>query len=248
MSELFAAVFFGFVSFISPCVLPLLPGYISLISGYSIQDLSEGSVDNRKVIMKTALFVAGFTLVFIALGAGATSVGSFLRSEQSTFRVIAGWVVVALGIFVAITAVWTPSFLMPAMKDRRVEVKPSKLGNFAPPVMGAAFAFGWTPCLGPFLGSVLTLASNSDTVGTGMLRLFFYSMGLGIPFLLTSLLLAKAFSFFNGIKKHLTAITVASGTLLALFGLLLVTNQLTVLSSWFTDLLSRLGLERLAVS
>lgn len=248
MTELFAAVFFGAVSFVSPCVLPLLPGYISLISGYSIADLSEGRVDNRKVVIKTALFVAGFTLVFIALGAGATSVGSFLRSEQSLFRVIAGWVVFALGVFVAVTAVWTPSFLLPAMKDRRIEVKPSKLGNFAPPVMGAAFAFGWTPCLGPFLGSVLTLASNSDTVGTGMLRLFFYSLGLGIPFLLTSLLLARAFSFFNGIKRHLTAITVGSGVLLALFGLLLVTNQLTILSSWFTDLLSRLGLERLAVS
>jgi len=248
VTELFAAVFFGAVSFISPCVLPLLPGYISLISGYSIADLSEGKVDNKKVVIKTALFVAGFTLVFIALGAGATSVGSFLRSEQSLFRVVAGWVVFALGVFVAVTAVWTPSFLLPAMKDRRVEVKPSKLGNFAPPVMGAAFAFGWTPCLGPFLGSVLTLAGNSDTVGTGMLRLFFYSLGLGIPFLLTSLLLARAFSFFDGIKRHLTAITVGSGVLLALFGLLLVTNQLTVLSSWFTDLLSRLGLDRLSVS
>ncbi len=248
MTELFAAVFFGFVSFISPCVLPLLPGYISLISGYSIADLSAGSVDNRTVVVKTALFVAGFTLVFVALGAGATSVGSFLRSEQATFRVVAGWIVVTLGAFVAVTAVWTPSFLLPMMRDRRIEVRPSRLGNFAPPVMGAAFAFGWTPCLGPFLGSVLTLASNSETVGTGMLRLSFYSLGLGVPFLLTALLLAKAFSFFDSIKRHLTAITVASGVLLALFGLLLVTNQLTVLSGWFTDLLNRLGLERLAVS
>jgi len=246
MSELIAAVFFGFVSFISPCVLPLLPGYISLVSGYSIRDLSDGKVDNRKVVLKTGLFVAGFTLVFVGLGAGATSVGSFLRSEQTLLRVVSGWVIVALGLFVAVTAVWTPSFLLPAMKDRRIEVRPSKLGNFAPPVMGAAFAFGWTPCIGPFLGSALTLASSSEGVGEGMLRLFFYSLGLGIPFLLTSLLLARAFSFFNSIKRHLTAITVASGTLLALFGLLLVTNQLTVLSSWFTEMLTRMGLERLA--
>lgn len=245
MTELLAAVFFGFVSFISPCVLPLLPGYISLSSGYSIADLTEGSVDNRKVVFKTALFVAGFTAVFVTLGAGATSVGSFLLREQSLFRVIAGWVVVALGVFVAVTAVWTPSFLLPAMKDRRIEVRPSKLGNFAPPVMGAAFAFGWTPCLGPFLGSALTLASNSETVGEGMLQLLFYSLGLGIPFLLTSLLLARAFSFFNVLKRYLTPITVASGLLLAGFGLLLVTNQLTVISSWFTDLLTRLGLEGL---
>ncbi len=245
MTELFAAVFFGAVSFISPCVLPLLPGYISLISGYSIADLSQGQVDNRKVVIKTALFVLGFTLVFIALGAGATSVGSFLRSEQSLFRVIAGWVVFSLGMFVAVTAVWQPTFLMPAMKDRRVEVSPSRLGNFAPPIMGGAFAFGWTPCLGPFLGSTLALASNSESVGQGMLQLFFYSLGLGIPFLLTSLLLARAFSFFNFLKRFLTPITVGSGVLLALFGLLLVTNQLTVLSSWFTELLSRLGLEGL---
>lgn len=245
MTELFAAVFFGAVSFISPCVLPLLPGYISLISGYSIADLSQGAVDNRKVVIKTALFVLGFTVVFVALGAGATSVGSFLRSEQSLFRVVAGWVVFTLGVFVAVTAVWQPSFLMPAMKDRRIEVSPSRLGNFAPPLMGGAFAFGWTPCLGPFLGSTLTLASNSDSVGQGMLQLFFYSVGLGVPFLLTSLLLAKAFSFFNVLKRYLTPITVGSGVLLALFGLLLVTNQLTVLSSWFSDLLTRLGLEGL---
>lgn len=245
MTELFAAVFFGAVSFISPCVLPLLPGYISLISGYSITELSEGKVDNRSVVIKTALFVLGFTLVFIALGAGATSVGSFLRTEQALFRAIAGWLVFTLGVFVAVTAVWQPSFLLPAMKDRRVEVKPSKLGNFAPPVMGAAFAFGWTPCLGPFLGSALTLASNSDSVGQGMLQLFFYSLGLGIPFLLTSLLLARAFSFFDVLKRYLTPITVASGVLLAMFGLMLVTNQLTTLSSWFTDLLTRLGLEGL---
>lgn len=245
MTELFAAVFFGAVSFISPCVLPLLPGYISLISGYSIADLSKGDVDNRKVVIKTALFVLGFTLVFVALGAGATSVGSFLRSEQSLFRVIAGWIVFSLGVFVAVTAVWQPSFLMPAMKDRRIEVTPSRLGNFAPPLMGGAFAFGWTPCLGPFLGSTLTLASNSESVGQGMLQLFFYSLGLGVPFLLTSLLLAKAFSFFNVLKRFLTPITVGSGVLLALFGLLLVTNQLTVLSSWFSDVLTRLGLEGL---
>lgn len=245
MPELFAAVFFGAVSFISPCVLPLLPGYISLISGYSIAELSEGKVDNREVVLKTSLFVLGFTAVFVALGAGATSVGSFLRSEQQLFRVIAGWTVFTLGVFVAVTAVWTPSFLMPAMKDRRVEVSPAKLGNFAPPVMGAAFAFGWTPCLGPFLGSALALASSSESVGAGMMQLLFYSLGLGIPFLITSLLLARAFSFFNIIKRHLTAITVGSGVLLAMFGLLLVTNQLTALSSWFSDLLSRLGLEGL---
>ncbi len=248
MTELLAAVFFGFVSFLSPCVLPLLPGYLSLVSGYSVQDLSSGSVDQRNVVVKTALFVAGFTAVFVALGAGATAVGSFLRAEQATFRVIAGWTVFALGAFVAITAVWSPSFMMPAMRDRRIEVRPSKLGNFAPPVMGSAFAFGWTPCLGPFLGSVLTMASSSDTVGTGMLRLFFYSLGLGIPFLLSSLLLAKAFSFFDGIKRHLTAITVASGVLLAAFGLLLVTNQLTTLSAWFSDIMRSLGLERLTIS
>ena len=243
--SLIAAVFAGAASFVSPCVLPLLPGYVSLMSGYDMGELAEGNVSMRRVVGRTGLFVLGFTAVFIALGATATSISSVLN--QAVFTRVAGWVIVAMGLFIALTAVWTPSWLLPVMKDRRIESSGARrLGVFGPPVMGAAFAFGWTPCIGPFLASALLLGANSDTVGEGMVVLAFYSIGLGVPFLLTSLLLAKAFSAFGWVKRHLTAITVVSGLLLAGFGLLLITGRITDLSAWFADLLTRLGLDGLA--
>ncbi|MGI9666709.1 MAG: cytochrome c biogenesis CcdA family protein [Acidimicrobiia bacterium] len=243
--SLFAALFAGAASFLSPCVLPLLPGYISLMSGYDMNELAEGQVSMRRVVGRTGLFVLGFTVVFVALGATATSLSGILRN--SLFTVIAGWVIVAMGLFIAITAVWTPKWLMPVMKDRRVESSGARrFGVLGPPVMGAAFAFGWTPCIGPFLASALLLGSQSETVLEGMLVLLFYSIGLGIPFLLTSLLLAKAFSAFNWVKRYLTQITVVSGLLLAFFGILMITGRITELSAFFSDLLIRLGLEDLA--
>lgn len=243
--SLIAALFAGAASFLSPCVLPLLPGYISLMSGYDMGELANGDVSMRRVVGRTGLFVLGFTLVFVALGATATSISDVLRNNF--FTVIAGWVIVAMGLFIAITAVWTPSWLLPVMKDRRVESSGARrFGLLGPPVMGAAFAFGWTPCIGPFLASALLLGAQTETVGQGMVVLLFYSIGLGVPFLLTSLLLAKAFSAFNWVKRYLTQITVVSGLLLAGFGLLMVTGQITQLSAFFSDLLIRLGLEDLA--
>lgn len=243
--SLIAALFAGAASFLSPCVLPLLPGYISLMSGYDMQELADGEVSMKRVVGRTGLFVLGFTMVFVALGATATSLSSFL--SQSIFTTVAGLVIIAMGLFIAITAVWTPQWMLPLLKDRRIESsRASKLGLFGPPVMGAAFAFGWTPCIGPFLASALALGASSDTVGQGMLVLLFYSLGLGIPFLVTSLLLAKAFSAFNWVKKYFKQITVVSGLLLALFGWLLVTGDIVKLSQWFTDILVRLGLEGLA--
>lgn len=242
---IFVALFAGVASFISPCVLPLLPGYLSLMSGYSVAELSEGDVSLRRVAGKTGLFVAGFTVVFVGLGAGATTVGRFLLQERNSFQTVAGWVVVFFGLFIAYTAIWTPSFLMPFMRDRRIHINAGRLGGMAPPVMGAAFAFGWTPCLGPFLGATLTLGANSDTVGRGMLMLFFYSLGLGIPFLVSAVLLAKAFSKLERLKRYFTPISVVSGLLLAGFGVLLITNQLTALNSWFSDLLIKMGLDDL---
>lgn len=245
--NLFAAVLAGAASFLSPCVLPLLPGYISLMSGYSMQELSEGNVSMRRVVGMTGLFVLGFTLVFVGLGATATSLSAWLA--KPIFSVVAGWVIVAMGVFIAVTAVWTPSWLLPIMRERRVEAHGAgRLGYLGPPLMGAAFAFGWTPCIGPFLASALLLGSTSDTVWQGMLVLLFYSLGLGIPFLLTSLLLAKAFSAFDWVKRHFTAITVFSGVALAIFGLMMVTGQVVKLSGYFADLLEWAGLSRLTES
>jgi cytochrome c-type biogenesis protein len=243
--SLFAALFAGAASFISPCVLPLLPGYMSLMSGYSMQELSEGDVSMKRVVGTTGLFVLGFTAVFVALGATATSLSHFLN--QQIFTTIAGWTIIIMGGFIALTAVWQPQALLPFMKDRRVDAHNARsMGYFGPPVMGAAFAFGWTPCIGPFLTAAIGLAAASATVGQGMVVLLFYSLGLGIPFLVTSLLLAKAFSAFDGIKKYLTPITVTSGVLLAAFGVVMVTGNLGQLNGFFFDLMSRLGLEGLA--
>ncbi len=243
--SLIAALLAGAASFLSPCVLPLLPGYVSLMSGYDMAELAEGNVSMKRVVGRTALFILGFSSVFVALGATATSLSGFLN--QSIFTTLAGWAIILMGLFIAYTAVWTPSWLLPVMKDRRMESSgASKLGLFGPPVMGAAFAFGWTPCIGPFLASALLLGANSNTVAEGMLVLLFYSIGLGVPFLLTSLLLAKAFSAFNWVKRYLTQITVFSGMMLTFFGVLMVTGRISDLSAWFSDILIKLGLDGLA--
>lgn len=200
-----------------------------------------------KVTRSTLLFVLGFSLVFVVLFGGAASSFGKLLSEN-IFTVIAGWVIIVMGLFIAVTAFWQPEFLLPVMKDRRKEVRPSRLGVFAPPVMGMAFAFGWTPCIGPFLGAAITLGLNAETTGeTGraMVVLGFYSLGLGVPFLISSLLLAKTFSLVNGIKRFLTPISVGSGLMLAAFGVLMVTGRINELSSFFDGVLRWIGLDSL---
>jgi cytochrome c-type biogenesis protein len=237
---------FGALSFISPCVLPLLPAYLSLMTGYSVGELAEGQARTRKVVVATSLFILGFTAVFVALGAAATSVGDFLRSNQPALTRIAGIVVIVMGLFIAVTALWNPSFLLPFMRERRVEVSPSKLGAFAPPIMGAAFAFGWTPCLGPVLGAILTLGLTEDTVGEGMILLFAYSLGLGIPFLLSALAMTKAFSFFRWMRRYAGRINAVAGLLLAGFGVVMVTGNISRMAAWFTRVLEAIGLDGLA--
>jgi cytochrome c-type biogenesis protein len=242
---LVTAVLAGAASFISPCVLPLLPGYLSLMSGYSLQELTDGDVSLWRVTRSTLLFILGFSLVFVVLfGAAASGLGRALAGPA--FRTASGLIIIAMGFFIAVTAVWNPTFLLPMMRERRIAVRPSRLGNFAPPVMGAAFAFGWTPCIGPFLTAALTLGANADTMGRGMLVLFFYSLGLGIPFLIASVGLAGAFSAFDRIKRYLAPIGVVSGLFLAAFGVLLVTGDIVRLNAWFTELLIDLGLDGLA--
>ncbi|MFQ5947709.1 MAG: cytochrome c biogenesis CcdA family protein [Acidimicrobiia bacterium] len=243
--NIIVAFVFGTISFVSPCVLPLLPGYLSLMSGYSTQDLAEGRASMGRMIRVTLLFILGFTAVFVALGAGATSVGQALLRNQLTLTRIAGWVVIAMGLFIAITAVWNPKMLMPFMRERRMEVRPSRLGAWAPPVMGVAFGFGWTPCIGPVLAAIFTIAGTQETVVEGMVLLFYYSLGLGVPFLLAAIGLSKAFSVLGWVKRYLRPINVASGVLLSGFGWLMVTGNLTVLSRWFQKLFTDIGLDRL---
>ena len=245
-ANLFTAFVFGALSFVSPCVLPLLPGYLSLMSGYSLQELSDGRTTRARMLRVTLLFVAGFTVVFVSLGAGATAFGQFLRRNQDTFTTVAGWLVVGFGLFVAVTALWNPRIFMPLMRERRLEVRPSRLGAYAPPLMGVAFGFGWTPCIGPILGSILTLAATEETVVRGMVLLLAYSLGLGLPFVLAALGTGKLVGALAVLRRRLRSVNVVSGLLLAGFGVLMLTGGLTDLSIWFQKVLDRIGLERLS--
>jgi len=183
-ATLLIAFVFGGLSFLSPCVLPLLPGYLSMMSGYSAQEIAEGDTSSRRMLRVSVLFVLGFTAVFVALGATATAFGRSLLQNSSLFNTIGGWLIIVLGLFIAVTALWNPTFLMPMMRERRIEVRPSRLGAWAPPVMGVAFGFGWTPCIGPTLASILTIAGAQGTIPEGMILLGVYGLGLGVPFML----------------------------------------------------------------
>lgn len=233
--QLFVAFGAGIISFISPCVLPLLPGYLSMMSGYSASQLERGQVSSRRMIRVILLFILGFTLVFAALGAAATGFGTFLRQNLGTFTRISGVVIIAFGLLMVAMAVSNRGFLAVASQEKKIHVKPSKLGKWAPPVMGAAFGFGWTPCIGPVLTVILATAATQDTLGRGIGLLVSYSLGLGVPFLLAGLGL---FKFFGRLKPYLKPINIASGIFLALFGVVMVSGQLDVLSRWFTDIIT----------
>ncbi|MDH3607526.1 MAG: cytochrome c biogenesis CcdA family protein [Acidimicrobiia bacterium] len=237
-----AAFFFGALSFLSPCVLPLLPGYLSLMSGFSSEELKSGGASTRTMLRVTGLFIAGFSVVFVGWGLGAS-----WALPGTGWLVWAGWFVVAMGAFIFVTAIWNPKFLLPLMRERRVEVRPSRLGKFAPPVMGVAFGFGWTPCIGPFLGALLAFtAADTSTAWESVPLLLAYSAGLGVPFLAAALATNKVLAGFDAIKKYLRPIQAVSGLLLAGFGVLLITDQITDLSNWFADLLSNIGLDSLS--
>ncbi len=234
----------GIISFLSPCVLPLVPAYLSMMSGVSSAELATvARPDSRRMLRATLLFVAGFTVVFAALEATASGLGQALRSHQHLLNEIAGLVIIAGGLMFA-------GLLRPAwvMRERRWHVAPSRLGEWAAPIMGMAFAFGWTPCIGPVLAAVLSLASDTHTLGRGEAMLVAYSLGLGVPFVVAGLAFGRLTGVFSFARAHLRAINMVSGLLLAALGVLLLTDNLHVLSTWFSDVLSALGLGRLSTS
>jgi cytochrome c-type biogenesis protein len=232
----------GLISFLSPCVLPLVPGYLSLMTGVSVADLKEGAAA-RRVIPPTLAFVAGFTAVFVVLGATASSLGAFLAEHRVTFNRISGGVVIALGAFLLTGMVFRVPFLF---QEARFHPAVADMGLFAAPVMGAAFAFGWTPCIGPVLGAVLTLSTTEGHVAKGMALLAVYSLGLGIPFLATSLALGKLTSVMRWFARHGRLVTGVSAAVLIVFGAMIFTGKLTMVSGWFTRLFESIGLDRLA--
>lgn len=235
LASLLIAFVFGALSFLSPCVLPLLPGYLSMMSGYTSQDLADGEVSTRRMLRVSLLFVAGFTLVFVVLGAATTSLARNLNQNQDVINTVGGWLIIVLGLFITVTALWNPQFLMPFMRERRVEVRPSRLGGWAPPVMGVAFGFGWTPCIGPTLASILTIATAQNSVAEGMLLLGFYGLGLGLPFVLFGLGIGKMYGTLTWFRRHLKPITVVSGLLLAGFGFLMLSGKIIELNRWFQE-------------
>lgn len=219
----------GIISFISPCVLPLLPGYLSMMSGYSADQIESGDVSMRRMTRVILLFILGFTLVFAALGAAASGLGQVLTRNIDALTRLAGLVIIVFGVLMVAMAVSNQGVLSVLNRDRRVDVRPSRLGQWAPPIMGAAFAFGWTPCIGPVLTVILATAATQETIGRGVLLLIAYSLGLGVPFLLAGLGL---FKFFGRVKPHLRTINIVSGVLLSIFGLVMVTGNLGTISSW----------------
>ncbi len=230
----------GMLSFLSPCVLPMVPGYLSLMSGLSV---GEFDAHRSHVLRSTLLFVAGFSVVFVALGASASAIGRVLNDHQRGLEIAAGVVVIAMGIVLA--GFVSPAFLQ---RERRFQVSPSALGPYAAPVMGMAFAFGWTPCIGLILGPIFSLAATEGTVGRGVVLLFFYSLGLGVPFVVSALALERLAGAFGWVKRHYRVINGVSGVLLVAFGALLVTGNVSWLSVHIAELLRWVGLDGLSTS
>lgn len=232
----------GMLSFLSPCVLPLVPGYLSLMSGVSTTQLATATkADTRALLRATLLFVAGFTVVFVALGAGASAIGQTLLRHQQALSKAAGVLVILMGLFLA--GAIAPGALQ---RERRFHVLPDRLGVFAPPLMGMAFAFGWTPCIGPILSVVLAAAATTSTLGKGIALLVAYSIGLAVPFVAAGVAFGRLTSVFGWVKRHFRAINVTAGAILVVFGVLLFTGRLGRVSAVLISVLEAVHLGRLA--
>lgn len=227
---LVAAFAAGFLSFISPCVLPLIPGYVSFISGLSLDEMrgtAAAAASRRQVIVTSLAFVLGFSLVFIALGASASAIGRFLMDKLPLLGKIAGGIIIVFGLHTM------GVFRIAALEtEKRVHTQRKPAGPLGALLVGIAFAFGWTPCIGPILGGILVVAGSRETVREGVMLLAVYSLGLGIPFLLTSVAINQFFSVTARIRKHYHAIEMVSGALLVTIGVLIFTGQLTVITRY----------------
>lgn len=227
-----AAFFAGLISFLSPCVLPLVPGYVSMISGVGVEELKtqQGHL-MRRVMVNSIGFILGFSVVFIALGAAATEIGQILGVYKHTLARVAGVVIILFGLH--LTGIFKIKALYTDARLHSVKGSSTPLGAF---VIGFAFAFGWTPCLGPILSAILTVAGEQDTLAKGILLLAIYSLGLAVPFLLTSVLMERFLKFYSRFRSHMHAIEIASGALMIALGILLVIGRFTLISNWLSFL------------
>jgi cytochrome c-type biogenesis protein len=231
-----AALAAGTVSFLSPCVLPLVPGYLSAVVGVAPADLEHAGV--RRVLPPSLTFVASFSLIFIVLGLGATTVGSALRSHHDTLDKVAAALIVAMGVFFVASA-----FITRLGRPWHVEGLLSRAGKGGPVVAGAAFAIAWTPCVGPTLGAILSAAALTESVGHAAVLLGFYSAGLAIPFLATAIAFNRMTSAFAVVKRHFPLIIGAGGAILIAMGVLIWTGELFQLNIQAQHLLDNLGLD-----
>jgi cytochrome c-type biogenesis protein len=234
----------GALSFLSPCVLPLVPPYLCYMAGVSVEDfraekattVAAAPSARRSLAFAAICFVLGFTTVFVALGAGASSIGAFLRAWQQEIAIVAGVVIILMGLnFLGILRL---SFLSREARFQARNAPASPLGAY---VMGLAFAFGWTPCIGPVLGPILTLAGGSSTVGEGALLLATYSLGLGIPFLIAALFSGAFMRFLSRFRVHLGKVEKAMGALLVAAGVLFLTGGMQSFSFWLLENFPALG-------
>jgi cytochrome c-type biogenesis protein len=227
---LLAAFAAGFLSFVSPCVLPLIPGYISFVSGVSVDEMrcDATPATSRLQVFATSLsFVIGFSIVFVLLGASATAIGKFMFARLPLLSKIAGAILIVFGLHTM--GVFRIAFLE---AEKRVHSQRKPAGPLGAMLVGVAFAFGWTPCIGPILGGILAIAGSKNSVYEGITLLAIYSLGLGIPFLLTSLAINQFFGAAKRIRRYYHAIELASGALLIAIGVLIITGQLTIITRY----------------
>lgn len=237
MSEIFnsfpyiGALTAGLLSFLSPCVLPLIPSYLTFITGVSFDDL-QNTTDKRRIqfltVSHSLLFILGFSSVFIALGASSSIIGRLFSAYQDWIRIIGGIVMIFFGFFVA--GFFRIGFLQ---REKRVHLQKRPVGFLGTIVIGMAFAAGWTPCIGPILGTILLYASSQESTAYGVGLLSMYSLGLAIPFLFASLAFNSFLSYSQKVRKHMRVIMIVSGILLIGFGLLLLTNKIIWLTTLF---------------
>ena len=223
----------GFISFLSPCVLPLIPGYISYISGQALDEIIK---DNKSVLLKTIFFSIGFSIVFISFGITASFIGKLLISYSNQLRIIAGLIIILFSL--QLIGLINLKILN---SEARFFTKNYRNNSIFPVIVGMAFGFGWTPCIGPILGSILALAAIEENIGKGILLLSFYSLGLAIPFIISGVLIDKFLFFSKSFRKYISTITKVGGAILLLTGIAILTGQLQILGFFILEYFPTLG-------